>query len=404
MSHLVEFSLGKAWPWVPNLVFRALETFPDKPSRDQLVEFLAQDEPLRKIWSENVEELTIATWRIGPQLDRPALEVDSWPLPRFAGISELATFLGLSPEELAWFADAHGLNTKASSPRLNHYRAWTVSKNNGRVRLIEAPKPRLRAIQRKLLDEILAKVPSHPAAHGFVRGRNALSFAHIHAKQAILLRFDLKDFFPSISRARVEAAFLSMGYRQDLATCLANLCTTLTAPDLIEQAGEVYDHRHLPQGAPTSPAIANYCAYRLDCRLSGLAQAAGGNYSRYADDLAFSGDELFARQAAWLRSAVAEIVRDEGFRLNHSKTKTLSQSRRQLAAGIVLNAGVGIARKERKELEAILTNCRNKGLHSQNRSSVPDFRAHLHGRICWVESVNPLQGAKLRRIFDQIPG
>jgi hypothetical protein len=315
----------------------------------------------------------------------------------------LADWLDISPQELAWFADAKGINPGETDSRLQHYRAWLVPKDNTAFRLIEAPKPRLRAIQHKILDEILAQIPAHPAAHGFVRGRNVLSFVSPHAKQTILLRFDLRDFFPSIRRSRLQAAFRSVGFLEPVAKVLSNLCTTWSPPSIAAKAGEVYLTRHLPQGAPTSPALANLCAYRLDSRLSGLTASAGGVYSRYADDLAFSGDEDFARQSLWLRYAVADIVRDEGFRINERKSKVLGRGQQQLAGGVVLNDGPGCPREERKLLEAILTNCAKLGMESQNRDNNSDFRAHLHGRICWVESINSSQGAKLRRIFDQIP-
>lgn len=173
---------------------------------------------------------------------------------------------------------------------------------------------------------------------------------------------------------------------------------------MAEQADEIYGKRHLPQGAPTSPAIANYCAFRLDSRLCGLAAVTGGTYSRYADDLAFSGNADFARRAGLVRQEVSNIVRDEEFRLNEAKSKTLSPGQRQLATGIVLNAGTGVPREYRKRLEAMLTNCVKDGLAEQNRENHADFRAQLLGGICWVETVNPVQGAKLRRIFEKIPG
>lgn len=406
-AHAMTMSLaslfGQDWPWARQLVPRLLTKFPEKPNRQDLLDFLATDESIHQAWSEQLEELCAATWQFGPQLDRASVAAETWGLPRLATEIDLANWFEVSAPELAWFADSHCLNSKSASERLRHYRAWLVPKGDGRHRLIEAPKPRLRQMQRKVLNEILARIPAHPAAHGFARGRGVLSFAKPHQQAAVLLRFDLRDFFPSIRRARVEAAFRGMGYSSSVSKCLANLCTSVCPAALAKQAGEIYQQRRLPQGAPTSPGLANYCAHRLDARLAGLAAATGGFYSRYADDLAFSGDQNFARQATWVRREVNAIVQDEGFRLNQQKTKTLGSGQRQLAAGMVLNAGTHVPREDRKRLEAILTNCVNHGWGMQNRMNHPDFLAHLHGRICWVESTCPAHGAKLRRIFEQIP-
>jgi retron-type reverse transcriptase len=394
---------GQDWLWGRRLIAKVLGTFPERPQRQELLDFLAADEIADQAWTEHLEALCVATWQHGPQLDRAPVAAESWDLPRIATETDLADWLGLTPSELAWFADERGLNPRSPVERLRHYRAWLVPKGEDRHRLIEAPKERLRSMQRKVLDEILSRIPPHSAAHGFVRGRSVLSFAKPHQQAAILLRFDLRDFFPSIRRARVEAAFQSMGYQSAVARCLANLCTVSCPSELAKQAGDVFQQRRLPQGAPTSPALANYCTYRLDARLSGLAEAAGGTYSRYADDLALSGNRDFARQTAWVRREVSAIVRDEGFRLNGAKSRTLGRGQRQLAAGIVLNAGTHVPREDRKRLEAILNNCIRHGWARQNREQHPDFLAHLHGRICWVERACPAHGAKLRRIFEQIP-
>lgn len=403
MTASLESLLGQDWPWARQLVPHLLTKFPEQPNRQELLNFLAADESVQQAWTGQLEQLCAATWQFGPQLDRASVATEDWGLPRLATEIDLANWLGVSTPELAWFADSHCLNSKSESERLRHYRAWLVPKGDGRHRLIEAPKPRLRQMQLKVLNEILARIPAHPAAHGFVRGRGVLSFAKPHQQAAVLLRFDLRDFFPGIRRARVEAVFRSMGYSSSVSKCLANLCTSVCPAELAKQAGEIYQQRRLPQGAPTSPGLANYCAYRLDARLAGLAAAAGGFYSRYADDLALSGDQNFARHATWVRREVNAIVQDEGFRLNQQKTKTLGRGQRQLAAGIVLNAGTHVPREDRKRLEAILTNCVRHGWAAQNREKHPDLLAHLHGRICWVESICPAHGAKLRRIFDQIP-
>ncbi len=177
----------------------------------------------------------------------------------------------------------------------------------------------------------------------------------------------------------------------------------LSAPGEISTgATEEFARPHLPQGAPTSPALANLTAYRLDCRLSGLAKTAGAIYTRYADDLAFSGNEGFNRGVERFAAHAAAIALEEGFSVNHHKTRIMRQGVRQQLAGVVVNRKGNLRRRDLELLEATLTNCVRGGPGSQNRERVPDFRAHLQGRIGFVEMVNPAQGQRLRTLFDAI--
>jgi len=158
----------------------------------------------------------------------------------------------------------------------------------------------------------------------------------------------------------------------------------------------------LPQGAPTSPALANLCAFGLDRRLAGAAAAVGAEYSRYADDLAFSGDAAFARRIQKFSTFAAAIALDEGFDVNFRKTRIMHHAQRQLVCGLVVNERPNLPRRDYDRLKAILTNCRRHGVDAQNREERADFRAHLQGRVAWVEAVAPARGAKLRALFEAI--
>ena len=111
-------------------------------------------------------------------------------------------------------------------------------------------------------------------------------------------------------------------------------------------ARHLYAWPHLPQGAPTSPALANICAYRIDCRLTGLAEASGAVYTRYADDLAFSGGEDFERSAERFAIRAAAILLEEGFQVHHRKTRIMRQGVRQYLAGVVINEHVNVIRRD----------------------------------------------------------
>jgi hypothetical protein len=293
-----------------------------------------------------------------------------------------------------------------------------LTKTDGSIRLIETPKPRLKDLQRRVLAGILDRIPSHPAVHGFVKGRSIQTFATPHVGQRIILRMDLEDFFPTFPGARVQSFFRTIGYPESVADLLGGIATNAVPRtawrEVIQQPGfalgpqelwhvrAMYARPHLPQGAPTSPSLANLCSYRLDCRLSGLAQSAGAVYTRYADDLAFSGGESFDRCVARFATRVAVILMEEGFTVHHRKTRIMRSSVRQHLAGLVANHRLNVRRSDFDLLKAILTNCVRHGPTTQNREAHPNFREHLAGRIGFMESVNSEKGRRLRAIFDKI--
>jgi retron-type reverse transcriptase len=168
------------------------------------------------------------------------------------------------------------------------------------------------------------------------------------------------------------------------------------------QLWQTFGQPHLPQGAPTSPALANLCAYRLDCRLAGLARTTGANYTRYADDLVFSGDHEFERNLARFRVFVCAIVLTEGFEIRNRKTRVMRSGTQQSVTGLLVNRRINVSRAQYNALKATLHNCRRFGPESQNRSGHPRFRAHLQGKIAYVRMIHRERGAKLQRAFDEI--
>lgn len=344
----------------------------------------------------------------------PTHEAAAWPVLAICSTGELADWLSLTTSELNWLADVKMLRTKRQAPRLRHYHYRPLAKKHGQIRLIEAPKQRLKAIQRRIQTEILNHIPPHDAAHGFRRGRSVKTFAEPHTDKSVVIKIDLQDFFPSITLGRVRALFRSVGYPERVADMLAGLCTNAAPLDIWdvdrfpvtdEHARHVrwlYATPHLPQGAPSSPAIANLCVYWLDRRLSALADTAQAVYTRYADDLAFSGDAPFARAAKRFQLHVCATAMEEGFRVHHRKTRIMRRGVCQRLAGVVVNQHLNLPRHDIDRLKATLTNCIRHGTASQNRTNHPDFQGHLHGRVAFVESINPIHGRKLRRLFERI--
>ncbi|PVV12767.1 MAG: hypothetical protein B6D77_05120 [gamma proteobacterium symbiont of Ctena orbiculata] len=379
------------------------------PSRQRLMAFLANEVSLQQRFASpdaKPPRLVLDP----PRMGRPPERLITLPLPPLETRKDLAEWLGLFDHELAWFADLERRQCKVKESKLHHYRYQWIEKRSGKLRLIEIPKPRIKAIQRRILREILNRVPPHPAAHGFCRGRSCRSFVASHLGKPVLLRMDLKDFFHSVPIARIGALFRRVGYPAHVAWLLQGLTTHSTSPAL---AGEAFERlpwqrrkhlidKHLPQGAPSFPALANLCAWRFDCRLQGVAERFGLDYTRYADDLAFSGDRNLLRLAPFLKGLIGAIAIEEGFEINHRKTRLRTQAQSQRLAGMVINQQPNLPREEFDRLKAILYNCTRWGPESQNREGVEDFRAHLEGRVAYALWLNPEKGRRLKDLWRYI--
>lgn len=334
------------------------------------------------------------------------------PLP---DAGALARLLDVDQGELAWFADARGLERTVHEP-LRHYR-WHAVERRGRLRLLAEPKPRLKEAQRRLLRHVLAPVPVHDAAHGCVPGRSVRTAAEPHAGRAVVLGMDLEAFFASVPAQRVWGLLQGTAGLPEPVAHLVTALVTTTAPAAVWRAlpvpagadererhrrlGERLAAPHLPQGAPTSPALANLVCYRLDRRLAGLAGAFGARYTRYVDDLTFSGDRRIG--SGRLAAAVTEVAADEGFRVAPTKTRVARAASRQRVLGTVVNTRPTLSRTERDALRALLHNCARHGWASQVRDHDPaTFRDHVLGRVAWAASLDPVLGARLRALARQV--
>lgn len=199
------------------------------------------------------------------------------------------------------------------------YRSFTVKKSGGGYRQISAPRRFVKTIQEWIYEYICTKGVLSENVTGFVRGRSIFDNGKVHAPNRNLMVIDIHDFFPSITFAKVEAVFTDFGFPNRVAHQLAALCCL--------------DDR-LPQGAPTSPALANLVFKEVDRELSILSNEWGCDYTRYADDLAFSGSKFFTDED---KSQVKEILNRFGFSVNDQKSRIIGQGGRQVIAGLVVN-------------------------------------------------------------------
>jgi hypothetical protein len=311
-------------------------------------------------------------------------------LPPLDSPQQLAEALGLTVAQLRWLAYHRDAATRI------HYRRFVIPKRGGGERAIWAPLPKLKAAQRWILHNVAEKLPVHGSAHGFLPGRSTLTNAAPHTNSRVVLKVDVKDFFPTVTLPRVKGIFRKAGYREQVATLLALLCTE--APrEVVELEGQTYfvslGPRCLPQGAPTSPALTNTLCLRLDRRISGLARALGYRYTRYADDLTFSRPAGHKGKPGLgtLLGQVRRIVEAEGFRLNPEKTRVHRSGGRQRVTGLVVN-GSGtprVPRALRRQLRAAVHNLR-QGKPLKEGETV----GRLAGYAAYVYMTNPKLGGE----------
>ena len=282
---------------------------------------------------------------------------------------------------VVWCANLLGMETGQLKEILRnvsvHYREFWMRKRKGGYRMISAPNKTMQSIQATINSRILSPVTMiHPAAVGFRNGHSVVDNANPHLGKRYVLKMDIHDFYFSIRSPRVKKTFEKIGYPENVSKVLGTLCCL---------------HRHLPQGAPTSPSLSNIVGYEMDRKLAALAAEYGLTYTRYADDLTFSGD-VFPKEQIIPR--IKQIIRDEKFEPNHKKTRFINEYGRKIITGVSISSGVKLtipkARKReiRKNVYFILT----KGLAEHQRrigSSDPVYLKRLIGELCYWRSIEP---------------
>lgn len=246
-----------------------------------------------------------------------------------------------------------------------YYKRFRIKKRSGHgYRPIDAPSKELKGVQRWIMNFILRKVPLHEACTAFRPSCSIVRNAEVHVGHEFVLSCDIADFFPSISVRRVFGVFRSLAYNDEVSFALARLTTY---------------REKLPQGAPSSPDIANIVCWRLDCRLDGLAKKRGWTYTRYADDITVSGNGDVRSE---LR-LVETIVEDEGFGVNRRKVRVIRASGRQTVTGLVVNRVVNLPRYRRHVWRALFHQADLYPLRFRPRA------AELEGYTAFLSMVRP---------------
>lgn len=331
--------------------------------------------------------------------DDPARKRQDNALPDLADVEALAKALGLAIARLRWLAYHRDVDTGT------HYHRWLVPKRDGSMRLISAPKPELKAAQRWITREVTEHLPVHGAAHGFVSGRSIATNAYVHAGARIVVKLDIRGFYPTVTMRRVKGLLRRAGLGEQVATVMALLATESPRQEVVTHGRTHFvatGPRSLPQGAPTSPSITNALCLRLDCRLSGLARKLGCRYTRYADDLTFSWHGEVRPQVGALLRAVAAIVRAEGFEIHPGKTRVMRSGARQKVTGLVVNqapAGRPPARVPRTTQRELRAAIRNREL---GRPGKGETLEQLKGMVAFVMMTDRARGLALMERIDRL--
>jgi len=337
--------------------------------------------------------------------DDPERKRQDNALPALADIDALAKALGLTIPRLRWLAYHRDVDTGT------HYHRWLVPKRDGSPRLISAPKPELKAAQRWIMREVTEHLPVHGAAHGFITGRSIASNARIHAGARVVVKLDIRGFYPTVTMRRVKGLLRRAGLGEQVATAMALLATESPREEVTTHGKTHFvalGPRSLPQGAPTSPSITNALCLRLDCRLSGLARKLDCRYTRYADDLTFSWHGSARAQVGALLRAVGKIVRAEGFEIHMKKTRVMRAGARQKVTGLVVNRAspdrpaARVPRETQRQLRAAI---RNREL---GRPGKGETLHQLKGMAAFVMMTDPARGRafmeRIERLIANAPG
>lgn len=329
------------------------------------------------------------------ELTSDAAKLTGLRLPVIHTPLELAKAMGLplgGVRFLAW-------NRKVS--KTSHYIRFRIPKKTGGERLISAPMPSLKKAQHWILSTLLEPLEVHPCAHGFVRGRSIVTNARPHVGAAVVVNLDLRDFFPTVHWRRARGLFRSFGFSGAVSTLLALICSEAPT-DAVEldgvtwhvQAGE----RHLPQGAPTSPALTNLLCRDLDRRLEALAAALGFTYTRYADDLTFSAKDRAAPVGKLLRE-VRYLIPRAGFTLHPDKTRVLRQGARREVTGLVVNDKLGVPRDQVRRFRALLHRVERDGPAGCHWTPGVDLLSSMQGFAGFIAMADPVKG---RPLLDRV--
>lgn len=269
-------------------------------------------------------------------------------------------------------------------PAEDKYRVFTIPKKNGEIRIIHAPTPNLKRIQKKLADALVtyqAQVDKadgrrNKVIHGFVKGKSFITNAEVHRNHRYIINADIIDFFDSFNYGRVYGFFVK------------NKDYQLSSEASAAIAGICCHEGKLPQGAPTSPIIANLISRTMDMHILKIAKKYRLKYTRYADDLTFSTNHLGFSEVyeAFIDELAQEMV-DSGFQLNTNKTRIQFSCSRQEVTGLVVNRKVNVRRDYYKKTRAMANSLYRNGEFFIDKENGRSDLSQLEGRFSYINQL-----------------
>lgn len=297
-------------------------------------------------------------------------------VPVIFDLNHLSMYLGINKTKLSRFIDSS----------FNYYNQKKISKQSGEPRVIHIPSIEMKRIQKFILHEILYHIDVSKNATGFKPRCSIKENASPHVKQEYILNLDIKDFFTSIKYNQVKKVFLEIGYNSEVSDALAKLTTY---------------KGFLPQGSSTSPYLSNLVCKSLDKNLNYYVSINNINYTRYADDMTFSGSEKIKESI----NQIEKIIAAEGFRINKKKTRVISSNKRQEVTGLVVNDKININRKFIKQLRTEIYFCKKYGVSGHMRKkglTYSNFKHYLYGKAYYIKMINREKGEKFLEELNDI--
>ncbi|WP_417368361.1 reverse transcriptase family protein [Flavobacterium beibuense] len=347
-----------------------------------------------------------------------AISLSEKSLPVIFSLEHLAITIGIQSKYLRDLLgeSKNGINYNHEH-KYSRYNYFKLNKRRGGFREIMSPSKDLKFIQKWILVNILSKYPLALSCNGFVENKSIFDNAKVHEKSDIILKIDLLKFYDTITEKRVYGVFKSLGYINNLAYTFAKITTAKhrdsywlgfndDSKTILKNLVQVKPPI-LPQGAPTSPMLANIVATRMDYRFEGLARKMNFNYSRYADDLTFSSNS--SSQLPSL-STIKNIIEEEGFFINKEKIKYMKKGAKQYVTGLSTTNGINVSKRYRKNISEHIYYCRKFGVNSHlaaRKEEFPNFnpiKFHnwLYGHICFINSINKKASKILLEDFNKI--
>ena len=313
-------------------------------------------------------------------------KLKKYNLPIIKSINHLLELLCISPEDERKYL-------YSNNRKKYLYFEYSIPKKTGGFRKIEIPNDTIMHIQKAINKVILSKFKTSKCCIGYVKGKSIVDNASPHLSAKTLLKFDIKDFFPSITLNKVVKQFRYYGYGKNVSRYLGYLC--------------VNNDYCLPQGAPTSPMLSNLVCIKLDKRIEAFCTKYNLNYTRYADDITISSiEKLSSKNCIFIKNFVDMVIKEEGFTPNQEKFKKIVNGQCLRVTGIVVNSKINVDKKILRELENAIRYISKYGLKSHLEKVKYDLDTeyinHLYGLAFYIKMVNEEKGEKYLKQLNNL--